>query len=43
MAFRFFTVPIHDDGEAQEALNAFLGTHKVLNVERPQSGIGEAK
>lgn len=34
MAFQFFTVPIHDDGEAQAALNAFLGTHKVLNVER---------
>lgn len=34
MPFRFFLVPIHDQGEAAAALNAFLGSHRVLNVDR---------
>src|SRR4051794_22092855 len=34
MAFRFFTVPIQDDGTAAEELNAFLRGHRVLAVDR---------
>src|SRR4051812_27975392 len=34
MAFRFFTVPIQDSGGAQEELNAFLRSHKILSVDR---------
>lgn len=34
MAFRFFVVPIHEEGEAEARLNAFLGTHKIVNVDR---------
>ncbi len=34
MAFRFFVVPIGEDSEAETQLNAFLATHKVLNVDR---------
>jgi hypothetical protein len=32
MAFIFFTVPIQDCGRAQEELNAFLRSHKILSV-----------
>lgn len=34
MAYRFFTIPIQDSGEASRELNAFLSTHKVLSVDR---------
>lgn len=34
MPFKFYTVPIHDDGSAAAAMNAFLASHKVLAVER---------
>jgi superfamily II DNA helicase RecQ len=34
MAFRFFVVPINQDSEAEAQLNAFLGSHKILNVDR---------
>jgi superfamily II DNA helicase RecQ len=32
MAYRFFTVPIHDPRESE--LNAFLRSHRVLSVKR---------
>lgn len=32
--YRTFFVPLADDGEAQEALNAFLRSKRVLGVER---------
>lgn len=32
--YRTFFVPLTDDGEAQEALNAFLRSKRVLGVER---------
>jgi superfamily II DNA helicase RecQ len=34
MAFRFFVIPINQDSEAEAQLNAFLGSHKILNVDR---------
>lgn len=34
MPFRFFTIPIQDGGQAAAELNAFLGAHKVLAVDR---------
>lgn len=34
MGFRFFTIPIRDCGPAESELNAFLGTHKILAVDR---------
>ena len=34
MAFRFFSVPIHDSGTAAEELNGFLHSHKVLSIDR---------
>ncbi len=34
MAFRIFTLPIRDSGEGEAQLNAFLGSHKILNVDR---------
>ena len=34
MPFRFFTIPIQDNGEAEAQLNAFLATHRVLSVDR---------
>ena len=34
MPFRFFTVPIQNIAEAEAELNAFLGSHKVLAVDR---------
>ena len=32
--FRLLTVPIQDSGRAQEELNAFLRSHKILSVDR---------
>jgi len=34
MAFRFFFVPVRDDGTAAAGLNGFLRSHKVLTVDR---------
>jgi superfamily II DNA helicase RecQ len=34
MPFKFFTVPIQDDGSAERALNEFLQRHRVLAVDR---------
>ena len=34
MAFKFFIVPLHDDGAAEHQLNAFLSNHRVLAVDR---------
>jgi superfamily II DNA helicase RecQ len=34
MAYRFFTVPIHDAGESVSELNGFLKSHRVLSVDR---------
>lgn len=34
MQYNTFYIPIGDDGEAQERLNAFLRSHRVLQVER---------
>jgi hypothetical protein len=34
MAFKFFTVPIQDDGTAAAELNGFLRSHRVLSVDR---------
>jgi superfamily II DNA helicase RecQ len=34
MSFRFFVIPINQDGEAEAQLNAFLASHKVLNIDR---------
>jgi superfamily II DNA helicase RecQ len=32
--FRFFTIPLRDVSSAETELNAFLGSHRVLGVER---------
>jgi hypothetical protein len=34
MAYRFFVVPIRDDGSAAAELNGFLRSHRVLAVDR---------
>ena len=34
MAFKFFTIPVRDDGSAEAELNAFLRGHRVLAVKR---------
>jgi superfamily II DNA helicase RecQ len=34
MAYRFFTVPIQDGGDATAELNGFLACHRVLAVDR---------
>jgi hypothetical protein len=34
MRFHFASVPVHGSAEAQRELNAFLGSHRVLGVER---------
>jgi superfamily II DNA helicase RecQ len=33
MPYKFFTVPIQDDGSGEGVLNAFLRSHKVLSVD----------
>lgn len=32
MQLRFFTIPVHGGDEAAEALNRFLGGHRVLAI-----------
>ncbi len=34
MAFKFFIIPVRDANAAEAELNAFLGRHKVLSVDR---------
>lgn len=34
MAYTFFTIPIADDGSAQQALNSFCANHRVARVEQ---------
>jgi superfamily II DNA helicase RecQ len=34
MPFKFFTVPIHEAGQAEAEMNGFLRSHKVLSVDR---------
>ena len=34
MAFKFFTVPIQNSEAAEAELNGFLGSHKILSVDR---------
>ena len=34
MAYKFFTVPIQDNGVAEAEVNGFLGSRKVLSVDR---------
>ena len=34
MRLKFFTIPIHDDGEAADELNGFLASHSVISVDR---------
>jgi hypothetical protein len=34
MAFKFFTIPLRDVLSAESELNAFLGSHRVLGVDR---------
>ncbi len=34
MAFKFFTIPIHDSEASEADLNAFLRSHKILSVDR---------
>lgn len=34
MAFKFFIVPLNDDGSGERQLNAFLSNHRVLAVDR---------
>jgi superfamily II DNA helicase RecQ len=34
MAYKFFTVPIHDSGGAESEMNTFLRSHRVLCVDR---------
>ena len=41
MAFKFFTVPIRDNGSAEAELNAFLVGHRVLAVERRWVDLGQ--
>lgn len=34
MPFKFFAVPLVELAEAESALNGFLGSHRILNVDR---------
>jgi superfamily II DNA helicase RecQ len=34
MPFKFFTIPVMDPQAAEASLNAFVGTHRVITVER---------
>src|SRR5271157_1987368 len=34
MAYRVFTLPVHDSGAAETELNGFLASHRVLSVDR---------
>lgn len=32
--FKFFQIPLGDDGAAEAELNGFLGSHRIVSVER---------
>ena len=34
MALRFFIVPVRDSADAEQELNRFVGSHKVLSIDR---------
>jgi hypothetical protein len=34
MAYRVFTLPVHNPGAAETELNGFLASHRVLSVDR---------
>ena len=34
MSLKFFTIPVQDDGTAEQTLNTFLCNHRVLSVDR---------
>ena len=34
MPFRFFTISLTDSGEAAEELNGFLGSHRIVHIDR---------
>jgi hypothetical protein len=34
MAYRVFTLPVHNRGAAETELNGFLASHRVLSVDR---------
>ena len=34
MAYRVFTLPVHDPGAAETELNGFLASHRVLSIDR---------
>jgi len=34
MALRFFVVPVHDSASAEQELNHFVASHKVLSIDR---------
>jgi hypothetical protein len=34
MRFHFAAIPVHGGADAEQALNAFLSSHRALNVER---------
>jgi hypothetical protein len=34
MAYRVFTLPVHDPGAGETELNGFLASHRVLSVDR---------
>ena len=34
MAYRVFTLPVHDPGAAETDLNGFLASHRVLSIDR---------
>ena len=34
MSFKFFHIPVRDAAAAEEALNTFLGNHRVLSIDR---------
>ena len=40
MPLKFFTVPISDDGRAEAALNGFIGSRRVITVDRRWVDLG---
>lgn len=34
MQVRFFTVPVHEGGDAVVELNQFLNSHRILSIDR---------
>ena len=34
MKLHFFTVPVHDDGSAAQALNRFIAANRVIDIKR---------